>query len=162
MKKLLILILTFFLIAGCSVNVSKEEYKTYEDMKNILEEATIYSTSSDNYSISITYSNNISDKSYYIVVDNPSIAMYDVKILAFEVVDGDDDQVAPNAGIFDERINLVPNQIKKDEGYVKGVSISGNYINDNPVILCIVQWINEDTTKVYREFFKFSSESESE
>lgn len=156
MKKILTILLLSLFLVSCT-DSDMEALRTYEEMISILEDAGEYVSSSDYYSLSINFSRTAQEKRYYIVVDNPQVAMYDVKIIAFEEGTVDSEEACPNVGIFDEEFNLVPNQINKENGFVKGISVSGVYENDDPTILCLVQWINEDNTKVFREYFWLGS-----
>lgn len=157
MKKLFIILFLSLFLVSCT-DTDLENIRIYEEMINILNDAAEYNTSSSHYSISINFSRTAQEKRYYIVIDDPQIAMYDVKAIAFEEGPINSDEACPNVGIFDESINLVPNQINKEKGFVKGISISGVYSGDEPTILCLVQWINEDNTKVYREYFRLGTQ----
>lgn len=156
MKKIIVILVVLFTLLGCS-NVDRENLKTYEDMASVLNDAKDYVSSSEYFDISVKCATVNDEERYYVTIDNPRIAMYDVKAMAFEDGSDIDVEFAPNVGIFDEIINLVPNQINRNDGFVKGITISGVCRSESPVILCLVQWINEDNSKVYREYFKFDN-----
>lgn len=157
MKKIFICFITLFLLLGCH-NTEEQFLQLYNDMTNLLLDTNDYISTSKYYSLSINYSKTAEENRFYIVVDSPKVAMYDVKVIAFEEGTDTSIEFAPNVGIFDDKINLVPNQVNKDNGYVKGISISGIFRNENPTILCLVQWKN-DESKVYREFYKLNHQT---
>ena len=158
MKKILILIISILFLVSCS-NVSGDNLVNYNEMVHILNDAADFKTSSEHFNISVNYATIDGEDRFYIIIDNPTIAMYDVKVIAYEENYPTDSSFAPNVGIFDDSVNLIPNQINMDNGFVKGISISGVHNNHDFPILCFVQWSNETNTKVYREFFKFNSSS---
>ena len=154
MKKLITLLLCFLMLTGCHSNDAS--LKLYNEMIEILTNSDDYSNTSKYFTI--TYETTLTNDGlrYYIVIDNPLMAMYDVNVIAFEEGADTDNEFAPNAGIFDEEINLVPNQINIDMGYAKGISISGLCTDESKAILCLVQWKDENNSKVYREYLKLN------
>ena len=157
MKKIVALLLCLFIFTSCQSNGAS--LKLYNEMIEILENADDYSSQSKYFSSTFEVTSTNDGLRYYIVVDNPTMAMYDVNVIAFEENANTHDEFAPNAGIFDGDINLVPNQVNKDKGYVKGISLSGICADSTKTILCLVQWKDEKNTKIYREFLKFNSNS---
>lgn len=155
MKKIIVILISLLLLTGCQ-QTDDANVKLYREMINILSSAEEYNANSKYYSVAFETTDTNDGKRFYIVVDNPTMAMYDVNIIAFENGADTENEFIPNAGIFEGEINLVPNQYNKDKGFVKGVSISGLVTSDNPVIYCLVQWKDENNSKIYREFLKFS------
>lgn len=156
MKKIIVILLCLFTLVGCQ-GASNSDLKLYNEMIEILSNADDFASSSKYFSTTFEVTSTSEGQRYYIVIDNPNIAMYDVSVIAFEEDADTENAFAPNAGIFDEEINIVPNQINKDKGYVKGISISGLLTNNNPVVYCLVQWKDDKNTKVFREYLKLTS-----
>ena len=92
---------------------------------------------------------------FYIFIDNPRIAMYDVEAMAIEKNKDYESQMAANIGIFDEiEYTLIPNQANPDKGYYKGIVISGISEKANTSLYVLVQWRNSEMSLLHREFFK--------
>ena len=157
MKKIIVLLLCLFIFTGCQSDDAS--LKLYNEMIDILNNAEDFSTESKYFTSTFEVTSTNDGLRYYIVIDNPTMAMYDVNVLAFEEGTNTNDEFAPNAGVFDSDINLVPNQINKDKGFVKGISISGICTDTTKTILCLVQWKDEKNSKIYREFLKLNSNS---
>ena len=156
MKKIIaILLLCLLILTGCHSNDAS--LKLYNEMIEILSTSKDFNNSSKYFNVTYEVTNTNDGLRYYIVIDNPNMAMYDVNVIAFEEGADIENEFAPNAGIFDGDINLVPNQINKDMGYAKGISISGLCSNEPKNVLCLVQWKDEKNIKVYREFLKLDN-----
>ena len=154
MKKIYCLFLsTLLVLSGCSSK--KQALSLYEAYYQIISENTEYVEESSNYSLS--YEVEKSDDGnyyYYIFLDSPTISMYDVVMMAIEndVSYSSNLKMVPSIGIFDGNYNLVPNQINKDKGYVKGLVISGESEEDTIHIKLMVEWKNKNRDKTSREF----------
>ena len=155
MRKIITLLLCFIMLTGCHSNDAS--LKLYNEMIDILTSAEDFNTQSKYFNVTYEVTSTNDGLRYYIVIDNPAMAMYDVNVIAFEEGADTENEFAPNAGIFDSDINLVPNQINKDMGYVKGISVSGLCSDESKTVLCLVQWKDEKNLKVYREFLKLSN-----
>lgn len=154
MKRIFIVFVCLLIITSCQEN-NDSSIKLYNEMIEILDSTEDFVPNSKYFTVSYEVATTNEGQRYYIVIDNPTMAMYGVNVLAFEEGSDIENEFAPNAGIFENKINLVPNQINKDMGFVKGISISGILSNDSPVF-CLVQWKDEKNSKFYREFLKFS------
>lgn len=153
MKKVLSLLLCILLMTGCQEENEEKNIIFYNEMIDILHNAKDYAETSEYYSISFEKTFTKDGERYYIVIDNPRIAMYDVNILAFGEDTDTENEFVPNAGIFEGSINMIPNQINKDKGFVKGVSISGVLDDANVPVYCLVQWKDELRSQTFREYF---------
>lgn len=157
MKKIICLLLTLFILTGCNdSNISLDQYY---DMIGVLSSAEDFIVTPTNYSFTFEVVDTSEGKRFYIIIDAPKQAMYAVKILAYEDGVNPKLEFAPNAGIFGDKINLLPNQVNISSGYAKGISISGLLKRDNFTIYCIVQWTDNNKTKVYRDSFKLDKDS---
>lgn len=155
MKKIFLSLVLVIGLFGCSDSNSAAETKYY-DMLKLISEREEFLSSSDNFAVSAEISN-ISEGRfrYFVTVDNPRIAMYEVEILAIEEGKEYINEVAANAGVLlDEIYNMVPNQSDLNRGYISGINISGETSNEHPVLYVLVQWHNKELTIVSREYFR--------
>lgn len=164
-KKILTIILCLFL-CSCSLNFKKNDKN--EKYLNLMETLTLHDESlfvhsSKVFDISFECSNTPSGYRYYVVVDNPRYAMYGVSVLAI-VVDNDySEEMAANAGIFEDvAYNLVPGQTLLENGYVKGISVSGIVKSETPPILKVVVQYHSYKQEVKQEYFIYDFSEDGE
>lgn len=92
---------------------------------------------------------------FYITVDNPRIAMYDVELLAIEDDVDYMKTMAANVGIFEDReYNLIPNQSNPKQNYMKGIVASAVTSKPETTLYIFVQFKNADYSIVRSEYFK--------
>ena len=157
MKKFLVILMIIGILMGCSdvKNSNSIAAGRYFDMIEILKNNEQFEDSSNYFDISYEVSKINDGYRYYVFMDNPRIAMYDIKIIVIE--DGVDysEVMAGNIGIFEDgSYNMIPNQSDVDKGYISGINISGESDNPHPVLLVLVQWHSRDLTIDSREYFK--------
>ena len=155
MKKLVLLLLILILFSGCNTNNKheKEMYQRYMDIINSINNYDNFLDSSNYFDIYGEIARTDDGYRYYIFVENPKVAMYDVEILAIERYKDYSKNMAANLGIFeDNEYAFIPNQTNPNKGYYKGTSISGITDKSNPRIFILVQWHNKDLSKSYREY----------
>lgn len=100
---------------------------------------------------------------FYITIDNPKIALYDVEALAIE--DGVDytNSMAANVGIFDEKeYSLIPNQKNPDKGFVSGLVFSGVTDKNEITLYIYVSFKNQDFSNTHTEYLKMDVKFETE
>lgn len=156
MKKFLIF-LALFLLAGCGFGATKDVGvdSRYEDMIELLNTNEKFEEQSNYYDISYDMSKLDNGYRYYIYIDNPKIAMYNVQVLAIE--DGVDYSryMAANAGLFeDQAYHLVPNQTNIDKGFVKGIMISGVTQKSELTMEVMVRWSDRVNSTNEREYIQ--------
>ena len=106
MKKLLVLI-SIFLLVGCSTKEENEKY-TYLECKNDLEEQKEYDTEETlDFSTYFNIKREEEVVNYSIVIDNPKEDMHNIKALLIH--DYMNEDAFPSVGIFDE-----PKELLKD------------------------------------------------
>ncbi|MGN1388186.1 MAG: hypothetical protein ACI4WR_00910 [Bulleidia sp.] len=148
------------LLSGCSSSGSSESaaQAAYEGYYTSIETNSSFAESSLYYSVSAEMTE-MSDSTYryYIVIDNPQIAMYDIVVMAVEndIPLASSDKMMPNIGIFDSKeYCMIPFQSNPDDGYVKGIVISGE-TDSNPVSLkMLVEWKDRNHENTQREFLQ--------
>ncbi len=119
MKKLLLLISILLLCACSSDSIELKKYNSY-----IKELNTSENSREIPFDISIDL-NKFTDKEYIykLIIDNPKEELRDIEVLI--VHDKDTNDIFPSSGIFDDKYNLIPNNINKDINNVKGIILIG-------------------------------------
>ncbi len=163
MKKFSLIFILLISLFGCSLLNEKPEHKVGEDYEvyyKAIEENDSFLFESSNYSINAEMVSLPSGKNiFYIFLDNPQIAMYDIKLLAIDLETTYRSSVtmAASLGIFeDDKYSLVPYQVNAQSGYYKGLMISGETTKDELDIGMLVSWYNIDRKISYREFIRFN------
>lgn len=156
MKKLLILLLV--LVLGCSSANTSIDMTIYKEYYEALDNNLVFRDSSSNYSTSFEVTT-VEDGShrYYVIIDNPKIAMYDCTVLVREDIISYNTQnkMMPSSGIFDTKYSLVPNQIDTDNGFPKGIVLGGEIDSEHFVVDVLVEWRDTSRANVTREFLRF-------
>lgn len=158
MKKIFILLLGLIILSGCS-NTAVNEVSSddrYNDMIELVETNKNYLATAEYYDITFDIASIGGGYRYYIFIDNPRIALYNISVIALE--DGVDykTSMAPSVGVFEGKTyNMIPNQTNSDKGYVKGVVLSGTTTNENPHIKLLVQYQDKMLTSTYRDYYEF-------
>jgi len=163
MKKIIISVCLLLLLTGCT-NTDNEESNNDADYnalnKTILDNEE-YLSESNNFDINIV-TNDLGDGTfrYYLIVDNPKIAMYDVVAMACDVknINIDTEFMCPNVGIYEGlQYNMIPNQSNKDQNYIKGFSLSGISDTEDITLKIVVVWNNLNDTKKFKEFISITN-----
>lgn len=161
MKKILLILFLLLGLVACKkeANIQKEvPYQHYSDMKQLILENDKYTNKSSYMNINAEIAKTAEGSyRYYIFIDNPKVAMYDVKAMALVSKQDYTNLMAANFGIFDDiKYNLVPNQILIDKGYLKGFVMSGITENANVKLKLLIQWQNEEHSDVFQEFVELN------
>lgn len=163
MKKLLKVILCCGMLMACGC--SQKNQTTAEDM---VEYETYYTaicdnidfiTESQNYSCELEMTQ-VEDGSYryYVVLDQPKIAMYNITAMIVEndIAYSDTDKMMPSIGIFDDQKSMIPNQVDSENGFVKGIALSGESSEATIQLKVLVQWTDKTKKSVSREFLSYT------
>lgn len=154
-KKILNVLLSGLLLCGCTRNskdnLNQAGIETYETYYTEVISNGHYTETSQYFTLSYEMIR-VEDGSYryYIILDDPKIAMYNVMMIAVEngVSYQECETMVPSFGIFEDRVSLVPGQVNYEEGYVKGISISGQSDKDTMDLLILVRWKSSDGTQM--------------
>ncbi len=121
MMKIFIILLSIFIVGGCE-KVSNET-KIYNNYIEELKET-------DNNIIELPFTLGIyidklidNEVMYRVIIDEPKNVLKDIEVLVIH--DNKTDDVFPSSGIFDEKYNLIPNDIEKESNKVKGIILAG-------------------------------------
>lgn len=165
MKKLLILLLTILCLCGCQ-EVGKEDInpnKRYFDLIDNIKEHEVFNETSNYFDISVDMAKIDGGYRYYVTIDNPRNALYDIEALAIEKDVDYSVNMAANIGIFEqEEYSMIPNQKNPDKGYVPGIIISGISQLPETTLYIYVSFKNSDYSNSKTEYFKFDVKYEGE
>lgn len=162
MKKLL-LILSIMLLCGCQQDgrEAADPDQRYSYLIEMIEENERFATSSNYFDIAVDMTRIASGYRYYIIVDEPRIAMYDIEMIAIEEGVDYRNRMAANVGIFEQKeYNMVPNQANSEKGFVKGIVASGVSDKSETTLYIFVQFHNADYSSSHGEFFKLDASCE--
>lgn len=121
MKKVLLLIL-LILLCGCSKSDSKELKLYKEYLKEI--KSTESTNSNLPFNIEVIVDKIIeTEVSYRVIIDNPKVSLRNIEVIAIH--DKYTKDIFPSSGIFDDKLNLIPNVINKSSNYVEGIILVG-------------------------------------
>jgi hypothetical protein len=123
-KKMFLILIVIIVTCSCKLNNLSEEKKIYNEM--IKKSYSINSQSSMDIPFDINiYINRISDYEimYQIIIDNPIEEINNLMGIAIHNYETED--IYPNIGIFDGKVNLYPNYIDIPNNYVKGINLIG-------------------------------------
>lgn len=164
MRKYLKLFLCFsiLMLNGCQKKSSTvdaaamDEYQTYY---NAVSENIAFSSESKNFTCE-TEMTKVEDGTYryYLVIDQPITAMYDVVAIVVEndIAYEDADKMMPSIGIFDDTKSMIPNQVDSENGFVKGIALSGESSESSIQVKMLVQWLDKTGKNSSREFLSYT------
>lgn len=125
MKRLILLIIPILLLCSCSKeSIELKKYNLY-----IKELETNENSTNIPFDINIDLSKFTNEEYMYkVIIDNPKEELKNIEALIIH--DKDTKDIFPSSGIFDEKYNLIPNNIDKDNNNAKGIILIG-YIKEN-------------------------------
>jgi len=153
MFKKCLLVVMCCLLCACE-NKSEVDYTKYYEYIEVINNNSEY-VKPTYYDLSVELTKVDDGYRYYVILDNPQVAMYDIVMM---VVDNtNEDKLMPNTGLFGDSYNLVPNQVNRDEGFVKGITLSGDCANDMVSLKIMVEWHDKSKANTYREFLEYEN-----
>ena len=161
MKKVIICLLVLLTLSACGKNnTQKANEEKYLDYCELLVTHEEFKDRSEFFDVSSDITNTDEGYRYYIIIDNPKIAMYNIEAVALEKEVDYTVNMAANIGIFEEnKYTFIPNQANPDDGFVKGISISGLTTNPSPTLYLLVEWSDSGLNITKREFLKVNISS---
>lgn len=117
MKKIILLIV-ILLLCGCK-STELKKYESYiKELKNNKNSSEIP------FDVSIDLIKFIDEEYMYkVTIDNPKEELKEIEAIVIHNKDTED--IFPSSGIFDDKYNLIPNDINKKSNNVKGVILIG-------------------------------------
>lgn len=165
MKKLLILLLALLTLSGCA-EIGKQDVdpnKRYFAIIETIKERDAYNSSSNYFDINVEMASIDGGYRYYVTIDNPRAALYDVEAIAIETDVDYTNNMAANVGIFeDKEYSMIPNQKNPDKGYVSGLVISGVSEKPETTLYIYVSFKSEDYSNTHTEYFKLNAKLKEE
>jgi hypothetical protein len=160
MKRIWMILLSLILLSACTNDAQLEaKYEAYRSSYQSLLNATSFLDKSNHFSIEAKLTDLGSGQYRYdVYIDEAQIAMYDIEILV--IVDQGllviSDEMMPSIGIYDDlEYAMVPYQIHRDEGYVKGFNLNGISTTKPIVLKMSVSWKDYFKIRSYKEIFSF-------
>ena len=71
-----------------------------------------------------------------------------------DIAFADNDKMMPSLGIFDTDVSLVPNQVDKSKGLMKGLVISGESSKDHVNLKFVVEWRDQANKQVVKQYIQ--------
>ena len=127
MKYILSLIILCVLLTGCGKEeeISKE-LETYQNIVEALKEKSIKNEELPcHLEVSLEESNS-GELMYTVTLDEPKEEMYQVQAVFISLKEKENSY--PSVGIFDDKLNMIPNQVNHKKNIVKGIVLVG-YLN---------------------------------
>lgn len=157
MKRLILILVLLMSLCACEQD-GKQMANPDDRYMYIIEmigEHDSFQSTSNYFDISAEMAKIENGYRYYITIDNPRIAMYDIELLAIEKNVDYRNTMAANVGIFeDKEYNMVPNQANIEQGFVKGIVASAITKYPETTLYIFVQFKNSDYSVVRSEYFK--------
>ena len=151
--------MALLVMVGCQNNTNSSSETSYEVYYRVIEENTSFKNESDYYTISgEMVEMDDGTYRYYIIIDEPKVTMYDVIILMVEddIPYETNTKMMPSSGIFEKPVCMVPNQVNTEDGFVKGIVLSGETNKGVVKIEMVVEWQNSGRTITTRDFISFN------
>ncbi|MEA5026263.1 MAG: hypothetical protein VB012_01250 [Erysipelotrichaceae bacterium] len=169
MRKWLIVTMLLLLVVGCTnktESTDKIKLENYAYIYQTITDNDTFNTVSSFYDMQVVMTK-ISDAEYRydIIIDDPKIAMYNIKMMAVEnnIEYSMADKMMPSIGIFDDsEYNMVPYQVNVDLGYVAGLIISGT--TDSSIVNLKIRITWKDYSKVVetKEYYNVTVDYDSQ
>lgn len=124
MKYISFLIILCILLTGCGKEekISKE-VQTYQNIVEKLKSQSFQNTELPcHLEVSLEKSNS-GKLMYTVTLDEPKEEMYQVKAVFISLKETENSY--PSIGIFDENLNMIPNQVDQEKNIVKGIVLVG-------------------------------------
>ena len=143
------------LLWGCSFlpNKAQDADDRYFYLIDMLNEHENFSDASRYFSIETEMAKIDNGYRYYIILEDPQLAMYDIELIAIEKDVDYSQNMAASIGVFeDTQYNMIPNQSNVEDGYVKGLVASGISSKAETTLFVFVQFKNADYSIVHSEY----------
>lgn len=160
MKKILLYLSLLLLVTGCQNNThqpEQEKYNSYLSYYQSILDSDIEMSSSQCYDIALVV-NKLDEEQYRydVIIDNPRVAMYDIKALAVVndlTIAIDKENMMPSIGILDDsHYNMIPNQVDNEKNFVPGLDLSLLSSSSSLRISVMIEWKDSSEINYVREY----------
>lgn len=122
MKKLALIILVIVIFSGCTGKID-ENQMVYDSYIEELRELKNMTTSKKIVDVNVEWEEEQEKIAYRVTIDNPQVEMYNIEAIVYHTVKTDD--IYPTIGVFDKKLNLIPNLEKNEDDNVRGIVLAG-------------------------------------
>lgn len=156
MRKLKILLCMMLVLGGCVQTEggnAQENNEKYENYMELLIDNSKQISANIPFDWDFQMQESEGSYIYEVKIFNPKVAMSNVQMIAVDIEDISEKNVAPSIGIFEEKpYNMVPNQINIEKGYYEGLGFSGISSKKAFVLNCLVVYKDKNLTDNYVYF----------
>lgn len=146
------------LLCGCQAGDEKTNttdmlYKEYQMYVQKLDEHKDFSSDTKEFSLKVvTNTTNKGNYRYDVIIDNPTIAMYNIKVVAS--VSDSQTTSYPTLGILEEEtFALIPGVVDKTKNIYKGINLSGISSEQNAVVKVYITYTKSKEDEKQEERF---------
>lgn len=166
MKRLTGLLLALFLIiTGCQskngnyTDATDEQLVIYEQYINkITEKTNDYYDYHNDFNIDLTFVKNGDHYDYSLILDESKIDMYHIILVSYSPYSID--KYHPTLGIFDDMsYSLVQGLLDKDNGFYKGIGLSGTVTKKSDLIVLLSYFNTSEDKNRFEYIMKISYEN---
>ncbi len=126
MKYIVSFIILCILLTGCSKEEVSKEMQQYQNILNQLKTESIKNKELPcHLEVSLEKSTS-GELMYTVTLDEPKEEMYQVQAVFISLKEKENSY--PSVGIFDDKLNMIPNQVNHKKNIVKGIVLVG-YLN---------------------------------
>lgn len=157
MKKFISILIISLILCGCSLPSQKRDDTNdrYLSIVDNIFSHNDFSNASNYFDINAELAKIDDGYRFYVTIDKPRNALYDVEVMAVEEGVDYSKNMAASVGIFDEKeYSLIPNQTNSRKGYVEGLVVSGVSQNPETTLYVYVSFKNEDYSITHYEYIK--------
>ncbi len=155
MKKIGFLLCLSLILSGC--NNSKREFEEQRQKYENYMELIIDNSKQITTNVPFNWEFNMTESEgkyiYEVIISKPLVEMSDIQMIAVDIEQISESEIAPNLGLFEEeRYNMIPNQICVEKGYYPGIGVNGISNSDKFILNCLVVYKDRKQSDNYVYF----------
>ena len=143
---------------GCSSKQSLESQQFeeyYQIREQLLQQDEFEETRY--FSVTLVYNQVDNQYRYDIVIDHPQIDMYDITAMVY--ADETVEEMCPSLGILeDNQYHLKKDYVNKQEGFYKGIQLSGKTSQKKAILLYVSYYLDEELTQKVENYIEVQDE----
>lgn len=152
------IILFILMMLGCSSKQSLEsqQFEEYYQIREQLLQQDEFEEAKD-FSVALVYNQVDNQYRYDIVIDHPQIDMYDITAMVY--ADETAEEMCPSLGILeDNEYHLKKDYVNKQEGFYKGIQLSGKTSQKKAILLYVSYYLDEELTQKVENYIEVQDE----